>query len=34
VVFRNVRIDGTVIRNSEQLVRSGFDLSVPVSVEP
>jgi hypothetical protein len=34
VVFKNVKIDGAVIRNAEQLKRAGFDLSVPVKFEP
>jgi hypothetical protein len=34
VVFKNVKIDGTLIRDAEQLRRAGFDLSVPVKVEP
>jgi Pectate lyase superfamily protein len=34
VVFKNVKIDGAVIRNAEQLKRAGFDISVPVKFEP
>jgi hypothetical protein len=34
VVFKNVKIDGAVIRNAEQLKRAGFDLFVPVKFEP
>ena len=34
VVFRNVRINGTAIRTAEQLERAGYELSVPVRVEP
>jgi Pectate lyase superfamily protein len=34
VMFKNVKIDGAVIRNAEQLKRAGFDLSVPVKFEP
>ncbi|MGD0572351.1 MAG: glycosyl hydrolase family 28-related protein [Sedimentisphaerales bacterium] len=34
VVFKNVKIDGAVILNAEQLKRAGFDLSVPVKFEP
>lgn len=33
VVFRNVRINGAVIGNAEELERAGFDLSVPVRIE-
>jgi hypothetical protein len=34
VLFRNVRINGAVVRNAEQMKRAGFDLSVPVKFEP
>jgi polygalacturonase len=34
ILFKNVKIDGTAIRDVEQLKRAGFDLSVPVKVEP
>ena len=34
VLFKNVRINGAVIRNTEQLQRTGFDLSVPAKFEP
>ncbi len=34
VLFKNVKIDGAVIQNAEQLKRAGFDLSVPVKFEP
>jgi hypothetical protein len=33
VLFKNVRIGGTVIRNIGQLRRAGFDVSVPVKFE-
>jgi hypothetical protein len=34
VLFKNVKINGAVIRNADQLARAGFELSVPVKVEP
>jgi len=34
VLFKNVRINGAVVRNPEQLKQAGFDLSVPVKFEP
>ncbi len=34
VLFKNVRINGAVIENAEQLERTGFDLSVPAKFEP
>jgi hypothetical protein len=33
VLFKNVQINGAVIRNAEQLMRAGVDLSVPVKFE-
>ena len=33
VLFKNVRMNGAVIRNSGQLARAGVDLSVPVKFE-
>jgi hypothetical protein len=34
VLFKNVKMNGTVIRNAEQLKRGGYDVSVPVKFEP
>ena len=34
VLFKNVKINAAAIRDAEQLKRAGFDLSVPVKVEP
>ena len=34
VLFRNLTINGAAIGNAEQLERAGFDLSVPVRIEP
>jgi hypothetical protein len=34
VLFKNVKIDGVVIRNLEQLRRAGYEVSVPVKFEP
>ena len=34
ILFKNVKIGGTVIRNIDQLKRAGFDVSVPVKFEP
>jgi hypothetical protein len=34
IVFKNVKINGAVIRNADQLTRAGFELSVPVKFEP
>ena len=34
VLFKNVKINGAVIKDAEQLKRAGFDLSVPVKFEP
>ena len=34
ILFKNVKINGAVIRNADQLARAGFELSVPVKVEP
>ena len=34
VLFKNVKINGAVIQNAEQLERAGVDLSVPVKFEP
>jgi hypothetical protein len=34
VLFKNVKINGVVIRNADQLARAGFELSVPLKVEP
>jgi hypothetical protein len=34
VLFKNVKINGQVIRNADQLTKAGFDLSVPVKFEP
>jgi hypothetical protein len=34
VLFKNVTVNGEVIRNAEQLELSGFHLSVPVKFEP
>jgi len=34
VLFKNVKINGAVIGNAEQLKQAGFDLSVPVKFEP
>lgn len=34
ILFKNVKINGTVIGNSQQLARAGFDLSVPVKFVP
>jgi hypothetical protein len=33
VRFKNVEINGAVMRNAKQLERAGFDLSVPVKFE-
>jgi len=33
VLFKNVTINGTKIRDAKQLERAGFDLSVPVKFE-
>jgi hypothetical protein len=34
VLFKNVKLNDSVISNAEQLERAGFDLSVPVKFEP
>ena len=34
VLFKNVKINGAVLKNAEQLKRAGVDLSVPVRFEP
>jgi hypothetical protein len=34
ILFKSVKFNGTVIQNAEQLKGAGFDLSVPVRVEP
>jgi hypothetical protein len=34
VLFKNVQMNGAVIRNAEQLKRAGFDVLVPVKFEP
>jgi hypothetical protein len=34
VLFKNLKIDGAAIGNAEELKRAGFDLSVPVTIEP
>jgi hypothetical protein len=34
ILFKNVKFDGTVMQNAEQLRQTGFDLSVPVKFEP
>jgi hypothetical protein len=34
VVFKNVKVNGTLIQNAEQLKQTGFDLMVPVKCEP
>jgi hypothetical protein len=34
IVFKNIRINGAAIRTTEQLERAGYELSVPVRVEP
>jgi hypothetical protein len=34
VLFKNVKINGAVIQNAEQLERAGVDLSAPVKFEP
>lgn len=34
VLFKNVKVNGARIENTEQLKGAGFDLSVPVRVEP
>jgi Pectate lyase superfamily protein len=34
VLFKNVKIDGAVIRNNEQLKQAGVDLAVPAKFEP
>jgi hypothetical protein len=33
ILFKNVTINGTKIRDAEQLEKAGFDLSVPVKFE-
>jgi hypothetical protein len=33
ILFKNVKANGTVIRDARQLERAGFDLSVPVKFE-
>jgi hypothetical protein len=34
ILFRNVKINGEVIRNADQLTRAGFEIFVPVKFEP
>ncbi len=34
ILFKNVTVNGAVVRNAEELTRAGFDLSVPVKFEP
>ena len=34
VLFKNVKVNGAVIQNAEQLKGAGFDLSVPAKFEP
>ena len=34
ILFKNLKINGAVVRNIEQLTRAGFDISVPVKFEP
>ncbi|HMD72006.1 MAG TPA: glycosyl hydrolase family 28-related protein [Bryobacteraceae bacterium] len=34
ILFKNVKVNGAVIRNAGQLRQAGFDLSVPVKFEP
>jgi hypothetical protein len=34
VLFKHVKINGVAIGNTQQLERAGFDLSVPVKIEP
>jgi hypothetical protein len=34
ILFKNVKMNGQVLRNADQLRREGVDLSVPVKFEP
>ena len=34
ILFKNLKINGVVVQNAEQLTQAGFDLSVPVKFEP
>jgi hypothetical protein len=34
ILFKNLKINGVVVRNAEQLTKAGFDISVPVKFEP
>jgi hypothetical protein len=34
ILFKNVKIDGAVVRNADQLKRAGFEVLVPVKFEP
>ena len=34
VLFKNVKMDGKLIQSAEQLIQTGFDLSVPAKFEP
>jgi len=34
ILFKNVKMNGVLIQSAEQLVKTGFDLSVPVKFEP
>jgi hypothetical protein len=34
IVFKNVRMNGAVLRNGEQLKRAGYEVYVPVKFEP
>jgi hypothetical protein len=34
VLFKNVKVNGAVVGNADQLKQGGFDLLVPVKFEP
>jgi hypothetical protein len=33
IVFKNIKMNGTAIKNADQLAKAGYDISVPVKFQ-